>query len=104
MSWSKGKDVYNQLIQSIVEHCDQAGDLYDNEEKVIGYAKYRVFEFVEALTVKNLTLIHVYLVYMSELKSDPLFPAYVYTGGDRIISVTRYLFKYIELELAKRYV
>jgi len=103
MSWRKGKDVYNQLIQSIVQRCDQAGDFHDNEEKIIGYAKYQVTEFVERLTVKNLTLIHVYLVYMSELKPDPLFPTYRYTGGDRIISVTRYLIKYIELELAKQY-
>jgi len=103
MSWKKGKDVYNQLIQSIVQRCDQAGDFHDNEEKIIGYAKYQVTEFVERLTVKNLTLVHVYLVYMSELKPDPLFPTYRYTGGDRIISVTRYLIKYIELELAKQY-
>ena len=103
MSWRKGKDVYNQLIQSIVEHCTQACDFYNNEEKVIGYAKSQIPEFIEGLTVKNLTLIHVYLMYMTEVKPDPLFPTYVYTGGDRIISVTRHLVKYIDLELAKQY-
>lgn len=103
MSWKKGQNVYNLLIQSIAEHCSEACAFFEDEGRVVGYAKAQIPEFVEGLTVLNLTLIHEYLMYMSEVKPDPLFPTYVYTGGDRIISVTRYLIKNIELELAKQY-
>ena len=103
--WKKGQSIYNKLIDNLVEHVSNHYDDISNPRSsgVIAYAKTCVPEFIDGLTVCDLILIHEYLMYVTEMRSDPRMPTYVYTGGDRIISVTRHLQKNIELELSKQY-
>ena len=105
--WKKGQSVYNQLVSNLGEYVSEQCEFYTikeaGESKVIEFARVSVIDFVNGLKVEDLLLIHEYLMYMSEMKPDPRFPTYVYSGGDRIASVTRYLQKNIDLELAKQY-
>lgn len=98
--WHRGKETYEKLVDNIgawvTSECD-------DESAVIRKAKNIVPEFVSGLRVLDLVDIHEYLMYITEMRPDIRTPAYVYSGGDRIISVTRYLLKNIDLELAKQY-
>ena len=99
-----GKERYEALIENIGEWA--SNDINGKEpspKTVIDKAKTSVPEFVSGLRVLDLTAIHEYLMYTAEIRPDIRTPVYVYTGGDRIISVTRYLLKNIEYELAKQY-
>lgn len=102
-NWKQGQGVYEQLISDFAEHITEACAFYTDNNKVIDYARMHIPEYIEALPVKKLVQIHEYLMYMTELKPDPRFPAYFYNGGDRVISVSRYLQKYIDLELSKQF-
>lgn len=106
--WKKGQDVYERLTHNIGEwlsSCADEGVLEVNRtpNKVVDLAKTIIPDFVSGLKVADVIDIHEYLMYMSTLRPDPRFPTYVYSGGDRIISVTRFLLKNIDLELAKQY-
>lgn len=103
--WKKGQDTYNTLVENIGAWVTSgvSNGVEHSESKVIADAKSVVPEFVSGLRVLDLTDIHEYLMYRSEINPDPRTPTYVYSGGDRIISVTRYLLKNIDLELAKQY-
>lgn len=107
MSWKRGQDIYSKLVSNLAEHvsneCDFLTIKEANDEKIINYAKAQVPEFIKDLKVKDVACLHEYFMYMSELRPDPRFPTYVYSGGDRIISVTRYIQKHIDKELAKQY-
>ena len=107
MSWRKGQDYYNRLVSNIGEQvsneCEFLTLKESQEERVINYAKSLVPEYIQDLKIKELSAIHEYFMYMCELRPDPRFPTYVYSGGDRIISVTRYIQKHIDKELAKQY-
>jgi hypothetical protein len=105
--WKKGQSVYNQLVTNLATFVSDKLDFLTahqtKEDQVVTYARARVPEFVDGLTVTDLLSIHEYLVYMTDMKPDPRFPTYMYSGGDRIASVTRYLQKNIDLELARQY-
>jgi len=105
--WKKGQEIYNKLISNLTEYVSEQCEFYtireSGESKVIEFARVSIVDFVNGLKVDDLTLIHEYLMYMTEMRPDPRFPTYVYSGGDRIASVTRYLQKNIDLELAKQY-
>ena len=96
----KGQDTYEKLIANIGEYVS---DLSTSEKEVIAKAKTSVPDFVSGLKVLDLTDIHEYLMYRAEMNPDPRIPTYEYRGGDRIISVTRYLLKNIDIEMAKLY-
>ena len=104
-SWKKGQSTYQTLVSNIgawvTEGVSEIGE--HSETTVTANAKTVVPEFVSGLRVMDLTDIHEYLMYRSEINPDPHTPTYVYSGGDRIISVTRYLLKNIDLEMAKLY-
>jgi len=101
----KGQDTYETLISNIgswvTEGVSDIGE--HSESTVTANAKTVVPEFVSGLRVLDLTDIHEYLMYRTEINPDPRIPTYEYRGGDRIISVTRYLLKNIDLEMAKLY-
>ena len=96
----KGQDTYEKLVANIGEYVS---DLSTSEKEVIAKAKASVPEFISQLRVLDLTDIHEYLMYRTEINPDPRIPTYEYRGGDRIISVTRYLLKNIDFELSKIY-
>ena len=105
--WRKGQTIYNQLVSNLGEYVSEQCELFtireSGEKKVVEFARVSVVDFINGLKVEDLLLIHEYLMYMTEMRTDPRFPTYVYSGGDRIASVTRYLQKNIDLELAKQY-
>ena len=103
MSHTKDKHVYESFISDYLEHIQEACAFCETEKQIIDYAKVHIPEFVEALPVKKLIQLHNYLMYITETKPDVRTPSYHYSGGDRIISVTGYLQKYIDLELFKQY-
>ena len=103
MSHVKDKQVYERFISDYLEHIQESCAFCETEEQIITYAKTHIPEFVEALSVKKALQLHDYLMCITETRKDNRIPIYVYSGGDRIISVTRYLQKYIDLELAKQY-
>lgn len=103
MSHTKDRQVYESFISDYLEHIQEACAFCETEKQIIKYAKDHIFEFIEAIPVKKLIQLHDYLMYVTETKPDVRIPSYYYSGGDRIISVTRYLEKYIDLELAKQY-
>ena len=98
--WRKGQDIYEKLVSNLGEYISNQ----TTENRALAFAKTAIPDFIDGLTVKDLTLIHEYLMYMTEMRPDPRVPTYVYSGGDRIVSVTRYLLKNIELELSKIFV
>ena len=105
--WKKGGEIYDKLISNLAGYVSEQCEFFTireaGEDKVVEFAKVSVFDFINSLKVEELALIHEYLMYMTEMKPDPRFPTYVYSGGDRIVSVTRYIQKNIGLELAKQY-
>ena len=102
--WSKGREVYEQLVSAIAESAALPDSIEPMALSVVQKAKNLVPEYVSALRVQELVSVHEYLMRMSEIRTDLSFPVYEYHGGDRVISVTRYLLKHISLELAKSYV
>jgi len=99
-TWRKGQLVYEKLIENIAQYVSEQS----TEVKAIDYAKTIIPDFIGGLTVNDLVLIHEYLMYITETRPDVRVPVYVYSGGDRVISVTRYLMKNVDHELAKQYV
>ena len=91
----------DNLAEHVSTHYDDI--INPRSSGVIAYAKACVPDFIDGLTVKDLALIHEYLMYITEMRSDIRIPTYVYMGGDRIMSVTRHIQKNIDLELAKQY-
>lgn len=107
MSWKKGQTIYEKLVSNLAEYVSEQCERFtlreSGEKRVIEFARVSIVDFINGLNVGDLLSIHEYLMYMTEMKPDPRFPSYVYSGGDRITSVTRYLQKNIDLELAKQY-
>jgi len=101
--WIKGKEVYTKLMDNLAEYVSIHNDRVLNQQRIDTFAKNAVLDFINNLKVNELALIHEYLMHQSELRYDPRFPVYHYSGGDRIIAVTRYIQKHIGLELAKQY-
>ena len=105
--WKKGQSVYSKLVSNLGEYVSEQCEFFtireSGESKVIEFARVSIVDFVNGLKVDDLLSIHEYLMYMTEMRPDPRFPTYVYSGGDRIASVTRYLQKNIDLELAKQF-
>lgn len=98
--WKRGQEIYEKLISNLGEYISEQ----TSASRALAYAKSSIPEFVDGLTVKDLNLIHEYLSYRTEIRPDTRTPSYEYCGGDRIVSVTRYLLKNIDLELSKIYV
>ena len=103
MSWKKNQLVYENFISNLAEFIGRLDIVIKDEDRLVEKIKTYVPEFVSDLRVNEVIKIHEYLMYMAEMKPDPRFPTYMYTGGDRIASVTRYLQKNVDLELAKQY-
>ena len=105
--WKKGQDIYDKLITNLAEYVSEQCENFtlreSGEDKVVEFAQVSVLDFINGLRVEDLTLIHEFLMYKTEMRPDIRTPIYVYSGGDRIISVTRYIQKNIGLELAKQY-
>lgn len=101
--WKKGQDIYDKLISNLAEYVSEHTDSYISEASTTAYAKTCVPEFVNNLRINELILIHEFLMYKAEVRKDIRTPVYEYSGGDRIMSVTRYIQKNIGLELAKQY-
>lgn len=101
--WNKGKEVYTKLMDNLAEYVSTNNQDVLDEDRIIAFGKAAVFDFINNLKVEELALIHEYFMYMSEMRPDPRFPGYHYSGGDRVIAVTRYIQKNIALELAKQY-
>lgn len=99
--WRKGQEVYDKLVSSLAEYTSNT-DIVDPHQ-ALAMAKSAIPEFVDGLRVSDVTLIHEYLMYITEMRKDIRTPVYVYTGGDRIMAVTKHLIKNIDLELAKQY-
>ena len=108
MSWKKGQSIYQQLVSNLAEYVSEQCEHFTLREsghnQVIEFARISIVDFIHGLEVGDLLSIHEYLMYMTDMKPDPGFPAYVYSGGDRITAVTRYLQKHVDLELAKCYI
>ena len=106
-TWKQGQSLYSQLVSNLAEHVSPQCEFYTIREaghsKVLDFARVSIVDFVNDLKVRDLLAIHEYLMYMTDMKPDPRFPTYVYSGGDRIAAVTRYLQKNIDLELAKQF-
>ena len=100
--WRAGQTIYEKLVSDIINDTEEKV-INHTPENYIWYGKTVAPDFVNKLTVTDLVSIHEYLMYMTEMKPDPRFPTYVYSGGDRIASVTRYLQKNIDLEHSKQY-
>jgi hypothetical protein len=102
--WRNGQDIYDKLIANLAESVSNHNDLFNiGESSIITYARSCVPEFINTLRVGEINLIHEFLMYRTEVRKDLRTPVYEYSGGDRITSVTRYIQKNIELELAKQY-
>lgn len=102
--WKRGQEIYDKLIANLAESVSNHNDLFDiGESGIIAYAKTCVPEFVNTLRVAEIILIHEFLMYKTEVRKDIRTPIYEYSGGDRIMAVTRYIQKNIDLELAKQY-
>jgi len=106
--WKKGQETYQKLIENIgafVSSSTDEGVLEFNHSpsKVVKYAKDIIPEFINGLRVMDIVAIHEYLMNRAEITPDPRTPTYVYSGGDRVTSVSRYIMKHIDLELAKQY-
>ena len=105
--WKKGTSIYEQFIANLAEYASEQCEMFAIKEsganKVIEFARASIVDFIHGLTVEDLLLMHEYLMHMTEMRPDPRFPTYVYSGGDRIAAVTRYLQKNADLILAKQY-
>ena len=103
--WKKGQSLYTKLMDNLAEHVSNHYDdvMNPHHSGVIAYAKTSVVDFINHLKVEDLILIHEYLMYMTEMRSNNRLTPYVYSGGDRVAAVTRHLQKNIDLELAKQY-
>jgi hypothetical protein len=105
--WKLGQALYDTLIAGILENVTASCESFTIREaghnQLVAFAKVTAIDFIGALAVKDLILIHEYFMYCTEMKPDPRFPTYVYTGGDRIAAVTRYIQKHMDLEMAKAY-
>jgi len=106
-SWKKGQILYETLISNILENVSENCEHFTIREaghsQVVSFAKVTAVDFINELKVKDLISIHEYFMYCSEMKPDPRFPTYVYTGGDRVAAVTRYIQKHMDVEMAKAY-
>lgn len=102
--WKRGQEIYDKLIASLAESVSTANDtLIISDSSLVAFAKTCVPEFVNTLRVAEVILIHEFLMYKAEVRKDIRTPVYEYSGGDRIMSVTRYIQRNIDLELAKQY-
>ena len=102
--WKRGQEVYDKLIANLAEAVSNHNDLFNiDQSSIVAFAKSCVPEFVNTLRVAEAILIHEFLMYQTEVRKDIRTPIYEYAGGDRIASVTRYIQKNIDLELAKQY-
>ena len=98
--WRQGQQVYQSLISEINGY----GSLQTNDPYSIpALAKSNVSDFIEKLSVKDVIYIHEYLAHRNQIRPNIKIPVYEYHGGDRIISVTRYVLKNIDSELANSY-
>lgn len=102
--WKRGQEIYDKLVSNLAESVSNHNDTFDmSESSVLAFAKSCVPEFVNTLRVAEIILIHEFLMYKTEVRKDIRTPIYEYSGGDRIMAVTRYIQKNIDLELAKLY-
>jgi len=102
--WKRGQEVYDKLVSNLIESVSNHNDTFDlGESGLVAFAKSSVPEFVNALRVAEVILVHEFLMYKTEVRKDVRTPVYEYSGGDRIMSVVRYLQKNISLEMAKQF-
>lgn len=102
--WKRGQDIYDKLMCNLAESVSNHNDTFDmSEASMLAFAKSCVPEFVNALRVAEVILIHEFLMYKTEVRKDIRTPIYEYSGGDRIAAIVRYMQKNIGLELAKLY-
>lgn len=102
--WKQGEELYNKLISNLTETVSNHSDIFTlSDSKAISFAKDCVPEFIDNLKTGELILIHEYFMFIRTRK-DPRWSIYPYTGGDRVIAVTRYIINNVELELAKQYI
>jgi len=102
--WKRGQEIYDKLMANLVESVSNHSDTFDiSESNIIALAKTFVPEFINTLRVAEVILIHEFLMYRTEVRKDIRTPVYEYSGGDRIMAVTRYIQRHIDLELAKQF-
>jgi len=101
--WKRGQEIYDKLISNLAEYVSENNPSIISEASITAYAKTCVPEFVNTLQVNEIILIHEFLIYKTEVRKDIRTPVYEYSGGDRIMSVTRYIQRNIDLELSKLY-
>jgi len=101
--WKRGQEIYDKLISNLAEYVSEHNSSVISEASITAYAKTCVPEFINALKVSEVILIHEFLIYKTEVRKDIRTPVYEYSGGDRIMSITRYIQRNIDLELSKLY-
>lgn len=102
--WRKGQELYDKLISNLAESVSNHNDTFDiSESSIIAFAKSCVPEFINTLRVSEAILVHEFLMYKTEVRKDIRTPVYEYSGGDRVMAVTRYIQRHIGLELAKQF-
>jgi hypothetical protein len=101
--WKKGQEIYDKLISNLAEYVSEHNPSFISEDSITAYAKACVPEFINTLKVNEVILIHEFLIYKTEVRKDIRTPVYEYSGGDRIMSITRYIQRNIDLELSKLY-
>jgi len=102
--WKRGQEIYDKLMSNLTESVSNHNDIFNiGEAGAVAFAKTVVPEFINALRVAEVILIHEFLMYNAEIKKDIRTPIYEYSGGDRIMAITRYIQRNISLELAKQY-
>lgn len=102
--WNRGQEIYSKLISNLAESVSNHGDTFNiSESNIIALAKTLVPEFINTLRVAEVILVHEFLMYETEVRKDIRTPVYEYSGGDRIMAVTRHIQRHIDLELAKQF-
>jgi len=101
--WKQGQDIYDQLIANLAEYTCEHNSSVISESSVTAYAKACVPDFINALKVNEVVLIHEFLMHKTAVRKDIRTPVYEYSGGDRIMSITGYMQRNMHLELSKLY-
>ena len=106
MSWRKGQDIFDRLCDQLA-HLPSTDVRFDCDEhtpkQATAYVKSKIPEVISLLHVRELCYLHDFLMYKSEMRTHPVLPTYHYAGGDRVLAVTLWLQKNIDLILAKQY-
>jgi len=101
--YKSGETAFRQLCSAIAEHASNAS-VTGAPEAAVAIARADVPDMVHAMRARDIIAIHMYLMYLTDMRPDARWPAYEYTGGDRIMAVCKYLQRHMELVLATCYI